>query len=133
LAKTKNPTRFTDRFRIDKALLKDRGAFDPILNADTPLFIDPLLLAQSAHEEMRAAHATWRDHFVSIIDLLAATRARGDVAWRNADRLFVASEFKGTCLGYGKGSIEGSGIGPELKGRLLSTVNRRAILIRFGG
>ena len=121
MAKTKNPTRFTEHFGIDRTLLDVRGAFDPILNADTPLFIDPLLLAESAHEEMRTAYVTWRDHFISVIDLLAATRQRGDLPWRNADRLFVASEFKGTCLGYGKGSIEGSGIGPQLKERLLTT------------
>lgn len=121
MAKTKNPTRFSEYFGIEKSVLEARGAFDPILNADTPLFIDPLLLAQSAHQEMRTAHVTWREHFISVIDLLSATRERGDVPWRNADRLFVASEVKGTCLGYGKGSIDGSGIGPELRERLLAT------------
>jgi hypothetical protein len=129
LAKTRNPTRFSDHFGIDLAQLEARGAFDPILNADTPLFIDPLLLAQSEHAEMHAAEATWRSHFASVIQLLAATHARGDAPWRAVDRLFVATEFKGTCLGYGSGSIQGSGIGGELKQRLLTTAHQ---IVRLG-
>lgn len=127
--KTRNPTRLTGHFGIDPAQLKERGAFDPILNADTPLFIDPLLLAQSEHGAMRAAEKTWRENFVAIIQLLVAAREKYDPAWKAADRLLVAKEFKGTCLGYGVGSIEGSGIGGMLKQRLMTTAYQ---IVRLG-
>lgn len=121
--RTRNPARFTTTFGIDPSEFKARGAFNPILNADTPLFVDPLLLGKSRHPEMRDAQATWENHFRDIIRLLGASKAPLDAAWRAADGLFVAKEFKGTCLGYGSGSIDGSGIGPKLKYRLMMTAH----------
>ena len=38
------PIYFSDYFKIDKTKLKDLGVFDPILNFDTKLFVDPTLL-----------------------------------------------------------------------------------------
>jgi hypothetical protein len=124
LGKIKNPKRFSEEFRLVPELLRDRGAFDPLLNADTLLFIDPLLLEASAHAEMQAAHAAWVEHFTNIIRLLRVAQHAGDVPWRAAERLFTSPEFKGTCLGYGSGSIAGSGIGTALRGRLLRTARR---------
>jgi hypothetical protein len=54
-AKSKNPNNlepiyFSDYFKIDKAKLKELGAFDPIINFDTALFVEPLLLKQSSSE-----------------------------------------------------------------------------------
>lgn len=69
---------------------------------------------------MRAAHSTWRQRFADIIQLLHLSRQINDVAWRGAERLFDFPEFIGTCLGYGSG-IHGSGMGVELRRRLLNT------------
>ncbi len=35
------PIYFSDYFKVDKAKLKELGVFDPILNFDTKLFVDP--------------------------------------------------------------------------------------------
>lgn len=35
------PIYFSDYFKVDKAKLKELGIFDPILNHDTKLFVDP--------------------------------------------------------------------------------------------
>ena len=124
MSKIRNPQRFSAHFGLSPRLLKRRGAFDPIVNADTLLFIDPLLLKKSAHPEMRAAHRDWMGHFNAVIKLLRVATGPGDAPWRAAERLFTAKEFKGTCLGYGSGTIVGSGIGPTLRARLLKTAKR---------
>jgi len=118
--KVRDPRRFSTEFKISGEKLIKLGAFDPILNADTALFIDPLILAQSQHAEMKAAHADWVAHFTDIIRLLSVSTGPSDVPWRQAERLFTSKEFKGTCLGYGLG-IAGSGIGKELRARLMRT------------
>jgi len=91
------------------------------LNADTRPFIDPLLLAGSKHAEMRAANDDWREHFAKILRLLKVSRSENDVPAREVKRLFTSTEFKGICLGYGSGSIDGSGIGSGLRDRLIAT------------
>lgn len=129
MAKVKNPKRFSTEFHINPGLLKVAGSFDPLLNADTKLFIDPLLLEHSSQAEMKSAYADWEAHFRSIIKLLGASTNRGDVAWRAAQKNFDSPEFKGTSLGYGSGTIAGSGIGPELRDRLLATAHE---IVRLG-
>jgi hypothetical protein len=120
MAKVKHPRRFTELFKLDPAVLAASGAFDPILNADTRLFVDPLLLSGSQQREMRDGHETWRKRFRDIVQLLHASRQTNDVAWRAAERLFNFPEFIGTCLGYGS-SIHGTGMGVGLRRRLLHT------------
>jgi hypothetical protein len=121
IKKVKNPQRFSALFHLSPATLALQGAFDPILNADTRLFIDPLLLAGSKHPEMRAAYDDWCAHFLKILRLLRVSKSGNDVPAREVQRLFTSTEFKGTCLGYGSGSIDGSGIGAGLRDRLIAT------------
>lgn len=122
--KVRDPHRFSTHFGLSGSELTKRGAYDPILNADTALFIDPLILEISGHPEMRAAHTDWVAHFTNIIKLLTVSTGPGDVAWRQVERLFLSKEFKGTCLGYGSGTISGSGIGEELRDRLMVTAHQ---------
>lgn len=121
LAKIRNPIRFSQRFGLDPQRLAKLDVLDPILNVDTPLFIDPLLLDQSKHAEMRSAAKTYDKHFREIISLLSASKRRDDPAWRAAERLISYREVKGTCLGYGAESISGSGVGEQLGGQIIDT------------
>ena len=84
MAKVSNPRRFSEAFGINPVVLKERGAFDPILNADTLLFVDPLLLDVSRHPEMQEASTAWTQHFEDVITLLQSATARGDLPWRQA-------------------------------------------------
>jgi hypothetical protein len=52
MAKIRNPARFLEHFKVDTGLLTKFGVLNPTLNADTKLFIDPLLLGDSAHPEI---------------------------------------------------------------------------------
>lgn len=121
MSKIKNPATISTQFGIDSKTLVDLGVVNVLLNADTPLFIDPLLLAHSEHEEIRVgAHKRYIARFQSIIKLLAVSKEKGDLSWRNAQRLFRFSEISWTCLGYGS-SVNGSGFGKELVAATLET------------
>jgi hypothetical protein len=120
MAKVKNPTTFSRYFNIDRARLDELGVLVPTLEIDTNLFIDPMLLKESSHREMRRqAYNEYRHHFEQIIEFLILTNRAEDVAWRSARRLMEFHEIKGTCLGYGAASINGRGFGPELTEKIL--------------
>jgi hypothetical protein len=122
VAKFSNPTSFTAHFGVNPAVLHDAGAMDPLLNVDTKLFIDPLLLHISRAPEVRSNGPTrLRMYFEKLMKLLQASRDRGDAAWREASRLMSFSEVAATCLGYGAASVQGSGFGPEKRSRVLAT------------
>ena len=88
---------------------------------DAKLFIDPLLVASSAHTELRNAEVTYKNFFSDIIKLLVASKTEDDIAWRTAYRKLLFREIKGTCLGYGAASINGSGFGPRLTRKITRT------------
>lgn len=116
----KNPVTVSGQFKVDAKRLAKLGVLDSTLAIDTRLFIDPLLLRKSTHKEFNDdAVANYRKFFERIIALLAQCESVGDPAWNAAYRLFNFPEVPGTCLGYGAGSIRGSGWGPELRERTL--------------
>lgn len=121
MAKIKNPLQFSRHFKVPEQALERLGVLDPTLNVDAKLFIDPLLLANSSHEEMKQAETTFKSFFTEIIKLLSASKNEGDVAWRTVNKRMMFKEIKGTCLGYGAASIRGSGFGPHLAGKITKT------------
>ncbi len=122
MATIRDPVLFSKHFDVDPARLAKLGVLDPMLNADTKLFIDPLLLRESRHPEISAdAVACFDQYFGKVITLLQHSSVPGDVAWRNADRLFNFREVIETCIGYGGSTIHGSAIGPTLRARLMNT------------
>ena len=70
---------FSDYFKIDRSLLKSKGLFDPAINLDTRLFIDPLLLKSSKHDLIRnEAYREYRDYFSKIASLLSLSLEEDD-------------------------------------------------------
>jgi hypothetical protein len=130
MGKVRNPTTFTTHFSIDPAALDAAGAMNPVLNADTKLFINPLLLDTSQHPEIRnGANTRFRNYLGKLVKLLKLTSEVGDPSWRQADRLVNFPEIPATCLGYGAGSISGSGFGEEKRLKVLHTARH---VIRLG-
>jgi hypothetical protein len=102
--------------------MKDLGVLNPTLNVDTKLFMDPLLMEASAHEEIsQGARTTYNEYFTTVIKFLQATKADEDVAWRTAFKLLSFPEIKWTCLGYGAGSVSGSGSGDGMTAQMMQT------------
>jgi hypothetical protein len=106
---------------IDPRALEARDVFDPVLDIDTRLFLDPHLLKHSQVPEFAEAYEHLKAHFANIARLLLASDAEGDLFWKRAERLMIWPEVKGLCIGFSKESTDGSGIGPELRTQLLRT------------
>jgi hypothetical protein len=122
MAKIRNPIRFSEHFRISEESLDNLGVLNPTLNVDTKLFIDPLLIPHSKHEEIQiVGRNAYVEHFNQVIRLLKVSKHEGDVAWRNARRLMEFPEIKWTCLGYGANSISGSGSGAFTTAAVMAT------------
>jgi hypothetical protein len=122
MAKFRNPISFSRHFEIDRQILAKGGAMDPLLNVDTKLFIDPLLLDASAQKEVsNSSMGRLREYFERVLKVLDASRQRGDAAWREADRLMHFPELQATCLGYGAASAQGSGFGTVKRAKVLAT------------
>ena len=120
MAKIKNPITLSSYYKIDKSKLDSLNIFDPTLAFDTKLAIDPLLLSKCSHPEIsKEAVQQYKKHFELIIKFLINSNNIDDIAWRTARKLLEFHEIRGTCLGYGDGSIGGSGFGPSLTDRVL--------------
>ena len=118
----RNPTLFSRHFGIKKQKIEESGLFDPMLNVDTNLFVDPVLLKRSRHREIStSATAEYRKRFYQIISLLKASRKKDDAAWRAAKRMIQLREVQGTCLGYGASSISGRSVAASIQETILVT------------
>jgi hypothetical protein len=119
--KKNQPQYFSDHFNVDKAKLKELGVFDPILNFDTKVFVDPLLLKKSSNEIIRNSAKTFDDFFITLLSLVKISRQDSDKPWKEAQRRVKFPEYKYTCIGYGSDSINGSGSGAWLNDKILQS------------
>jgi hypothetical protein len=129
MAKITSPLRFSRHFGVDAERLRERGTFDPVLAADTHLFIDPMAIRHSGAPELARSFARLEAFFTDLHRLLRQSRERDDLWIGAAYDLWPRQEVKGTCLGYGGASIRGTGMGASL---LRSTLQRAAEIIRAG-
>ncbi len=120
MAKIRDPILFSTHFELEKLALEERGISDPVLNVDTKLFIDPMLLESSKHPEMQAAGKTITEFFELIVKLLSNSTVENDLPWKTAYKKFLFHEISGTCIGYGAG-IGGSGWGPVKAKKVTNT------------
>lgn len=118
--KTK-PVLFSDHFKIDKERLKELGIFNPILNFDTKLFVDPVLLKRSSNPIIQNSIETFRKFFADLLLILQSSKSKEDKLWREAKRRVHFPEYNFTCIGYGFNSTRGSGAGDELNDQILNS------------
>lgn len=130
MAKIISPILFSQYFKIDTNILEKNDIFDPILNLDTLLFIDPLLLEKSKHKMIKDQSTTQLKKFYnSIISLLEISIVKGDFAYNSAFNLFPEKEVDGTFLGYGTSSSTGRGISKINRERIVETASE---IIKIG-
>jgi hypothetical protein len=104
---------FSEAFGIPNA--EEREWFDPILELDTPLFVDPFAIFGDSDEVWRQAHDTIIDYFHNAFEILAKSNLRKDHQYYK--RTLILMEFpepKEFRLGYTRTSADGSGSGPGL-------------------
>ena len=122
MAKIISPVLFSQYFKLDLKTLENENIFDPILNNDTLLFIDPLLLEKSEHKIIRAQSSAQLEKFYeNIISLLEISKQKDDFAYNSAFNLIPAKEVDGTFLGYGTNSSSGRGISKINRERIIET------------
>lgn len=122
MARIRDPLPFAAHFGIDPDALAHLGVLDPVLNVDTKLFIDPVLLSSSKTPEInQGGERRFHEHFQNVVRLLVADNGRKSVGWRAAAAMLRFPEVKWTCLGYGAASIRGSAFGRVLSGRMIET------------
>ena len=120
-----HPVLFSNHYGVPAAAFNAAGLLDPILNSDTKLFIDPLLLWKSRNlliigEGRTAVEANFQD----VIGLLDISEVEGDVAWKGAYKALNLDERAETSLGYGAAGTSGSSRPPELRNGILRTAKQ---------
>lgn len=61
------PIHFSDYFSLDKVKLNALGMFDPILNYDTKVFVEPLLLKNSTGKIIQQSYQTYKEFFAALL------------------------------------------------------------------
>lgn len=122
MGKIKNPKLFSKEFGVDPKELKKRNLLDPILNGDTRLFIDPILLSSSKNPIIKNAGLTqFAEHFGNVIRLLKVSKVKDDLPWRSAEKILTLNELPELCLGYGGNSTRGRRLAKATRQKVLST------------
>lgn len=115
------PTSLSKFLKIPHKSIDDLGALDPVLDLDTRLFLDPHLLKHAESPEFSGSYEKLQKRFLDIGKLLFASQSVGDPFWNAADKKMRWHEVRGLCIGYSSSGTAGSGIGPQLRGRVLAT------------
>jgi hypothetical protein len=101
--------------------------FDPILDTDTPLFVDPFLIFKEEASDWAGAHAQLIGHFNTCFQLIAqGNRNRASVPYKKALRLLTFPEPRELCLGYTQSGTGGAGGGQGFA-KLIATAMEEAI------
>ncbi|QHO76521.1 hypothetical protein ACH79_31780 [Bradyrhizobium sp. CCBAU 051011] len=105
---------FSERFRITKS--KEDVWFDPILFADTKLFIDPFLIFDNeGTEEFKGSHAEVVQFFDFVFKLIAQSKGQtSSPHWKQAVTLLELGEVHELCIGYSGSGTQGAGSGRGL-------------------
>lgn len=115
---------FADYYGIGEISFEATGAFDPILDVDTRLFIDPALLRITTVPELHDSYAEVNGYFADVVKVIKRIERPDDRMWRKADELLTFPEIGGLSIGYASKGTRGSGMGPKLRAQLLATVRQ---------
>ena len=97
---------FSEAFGVDTAALDERGAFNPSIVSDMPLFMDPFLLFNSDFPEYQALHRTMMDYLIFLRDHSGQRLDPGTIAsW------YAFPEVRQNWLGYTRFGNAGHGLG----------------------
>lgn len=116
-----NLIHFSTYLGVDKTLLNKLGIFDPILNMDTKVFVELLLLKSSSSKIIRDSYVTYKKFFAALLLLLRNSKNAGDKCWRVAQKMVQFPEYQYTCIGYSSGNTEGRGSGIEFNDKIFQS------------
>jgi hypothetical protein len=103
---------------------KNDDWFDPVLEQDSPLYIDPYLVFKDSAPMWTGAYDELVAFFERASELvLASGGTRNTAAWRKAIRLLQFPEPHELALGVAMGSPLGSGTGTVFADRIADVLN----------
>lgn len=108
--KTSNFMLFSSGYNI--SLTGNETWFDPVLEVDTLLFIDPMLVFQNELEDFSESKQRIRDFFQYAFEAVAQAKGKLGVERQNALSILKFKEPEEIKLGYSNYGSKGSGIGP---------------------
>lgn len=112
---------FNEQFDLSAFAMHSLGVFNPLMDSDSELFVDPKLL-DDAKDEFSESRDELTRYFTDVIDLLKISTKKGDTFWIAARDLIVSKEKAGAGIGYSKNGKKGTGIGPILAGQIVDRV-----------
>lgn len=119
------PILFSSYYGVDPRSFDNAGLLDPYINTDTPLFIDPLLIDKSANSLLSTSGIQqFREHFQTLVRLLAIVEEEGDPAWLAAERQLSLREPAENGLGYSKKARAGTSRPRDIRIQLLRTIRK---------
>jgi hypothetical protein len=102
---------FSEHFGISRGRRDDW--FDPILESDTQLWVDPFFIFTEKDKQWATGHATLIAHFDHVFMLLARSGFQPKSPYYiKAVSLLGYREPAEFCLGYTSGGVDGTGGGP---------------------
>lgn len=120
---------FSEQFQA--AWGKSDDWFDPILDDDTKIFVDPFLIFKEELGFWADAHSSVIDHFNLCFHLIAEGNLNpNSVRYRKAVDLLAFTEPRELCLGYTQRGTSGAGSGrgfASIVARLIADSIRRGI------
>ncbi|MFK4117895.1 hypothetical protein [Streptomyces longwoodensis] len=113
---------FSDCFQIEYKA--DFDWFDPILENDTLLFVDPFLVFADTDTEWQQAYGEIMDYFQSAFRLLASSKLNPRHQYfKRTLSLMEFPEPREFRLGFASTSAEGSGSGPGLAKKVVEAMS----------
>lgn len=91
----------------------DEEWFDPILDQDTLLFIDPFSVFKSNDDLFKDSYPDMMFFFQQAFELIAYSGGiKTHLSYKKSESMLIFPEVNAICLGYSK-TRQGSGTGPE--------------------
>ena len=112
---------FNERFDLSALEMHRLGVFNPLMERDNELFIDPKLLDDGG-PEFADARAAMHSYFSDTVDLVRLSTSTNAATWKTAVKRTMAKEKASAGMGYSKTGRSGNGIGKVLAGQIVSRV-----------
>lgn len=113
---------FSEVFNIPAATVAAEGWFDPILDEDTLLFIDPFLVHKSKLPLFLGAQDEIVSFFERVFRLAAGIKSPSGPDFETLAELLEFPEVRELCLGYANSSIKGVGTGKVFAHKIAASV-----------
>lgn len=114
--------RFTKEFGVVKGSSDDW--FDPVVNQDTPLYVDPYLVFDDSDLAWAGAYDEVVQFFELAAELVMAAGGQENTpAWRKAEKLLKFPEPKEFAFGLAMGGPAGAGTGSDFAKKIAHTLD----------